>query len=138
MSSSVTITLHNDLAELTRLAEELEAFGHRTGLGAKLVFTLNLALDELVTNVVSYGYDEPSGDRAITLSLAVDDGRLTAILEDDGRAFDPLAKAAPDLESSLEERGIGGLGVHFVRTIMDDVQYRRVDGRNRLTLVKTL
>ena len=108
------------------------------GLGGKLVFTLNLALDELVTNVVSYGYDEPAGDRDITVALAVGDGRLTATLEDDGRPFDPLAKAPPDIDSSLEDRRIGGLGVHFVRTMMDDVQYRRVDGRNRLTLVKTL
>lgn len=138
LSGSVTITLRNDLAELTRLAAAIESFGERMALGGKLVYTLNLALDELVTNVVSYAYDEPAGDRVITVALAVDGSRLTATLEDDGRPFDPLAKGPPDIDSPLEERRIGGLGVHFVRTMMDDVQYSRVDGRNRLTLVKTL
>lgn len=138
MSGSILITLHNDLSELTHLAEAIESFGEEMGLGMKLVYMLNLALDELVTNVVSYGYDDPTSQGAISLSLAVKDGRLTATLEDDGRPFNPLAQIPPDTDLPLEERQIGGLGVHFVRTMMDDVQYHRIDGRNRLTLVKTL
>lgn len=138
LSGSATITLKNDLAELGRLAEAVTEFGERMGLPDKVVFSLNLVLDELVTNVVSYGYGDDPGEHWLTVGVRVEEGQLTAVLEDDGLPFDPLAKGPPDLDSPLEERGIGGLGVHFVRTMMDRVDYQRVDGRNRLTLVKTL
>lgn len=136
---SVTISLRNDLAELARLAEAIEAFGEEAELGMKLVFSLNLVLDELVTNVISYGYNgQPAGEHEITVALSVEDGRLTAVLLDDGRPFDPLSKGPADTDSPLEDRKIGGLGVHFVRTMMDEVGYSRVDGRNCLKLVKNL
>lgn len=138
MSCSVIITLRNELAELTRLAEAIEAFGDKAELSPKVVYSLNLVLDELVTNVVSYGHDASDGEHDITLTMTVADGRLTAVLEDDGRPFNPLDRGAPDIESPLEERQIGGLGVHFVRTMMDEVRYRRTDGRNCLTLIKKL
>lgn len=138
VASGVTITLHNDLAELERLAEIVETFGEEAGLAPRLVYSLNLALDELVTNVVSYGYDGTDTRGCITLDLTVVDGRLTAVLQDDGRPFNPLDRGPPDVDSPLEDRKIGGLGVHFVRTLMDEVRYQRVDGRNCLILAKTL
>lgn len=138
VTSGVTITLHNDLAELERLAETVEMFGDAAGLAPRLVYSLNLALDELVTNVVSYGYDSADAQGCITLDLTVDNGRLTAVLRDDGRPFNPLDRGPPDVDSPLEDRRIGGLGVHFVRTLMDEVRYERLDGRNCLVLAKTL
>ena len=130
------LMLHNDPAEIARLAEAVEAFGDECGLSAGDVYKINLALDELLTNLISYAY--PDGQRhTIALQLALADGRLSAELCDDAAPFDPLTQAKPAvLEGSLDERPIGGLGLHFVRTLMDEVNYRRDGAYNRVTLIK--
>lgn len=130
------LTLVNDPAEIARLAEAVEAFGETCGLALGDVYKINLALDELLTNLIDYAY--PDGRRhAIALHLAFADGRLAAELCDDAAPFDPLTQAQPPvLEGALDERPIGGLGLHFVRTLMDEVSYRRDGAHNRLTLIK--
>lgn len=138
MSDALALDLANDLAEIPRLAEAVEAFFDERGLPPKLAFEFNLALDELLTNVISYAFPA-GGDHRITVRVAIaGDGRVTAELEDDGAPFDPFAEAPPPvLDGDLEDRPIGGLGVHFVRTMMDAVQYERRGGRNRVTLAKS-
>ena len=97
---------------------------------------LNLSLDELITNTVSYGYRD-ADEHDIRVTLTERDGALVTVLEDDGIAFDPFTSApAPDLEADVEERRIGGLGVYFVKTLMDDVAYERIDNCNRITLIQ--
>lgn len=132
------LSFTNDLAEIPRLAEEIEAFGDQHGLSVPDVYKVNLALDELLTNLISYGY--PDGlQHLIRLRLSLANNRLTAVLTDDAAPFDPLVEAKPAvLEGSLEERPIGGLGLHFVRTLMDEVCYQRVGQYNQLTLVKSI
>ena len=99
---------------------------------------LNLSLDELITNTVSYGYRD-TGEHEIRVTLTERDETLVTVLEDDGIAFDPFTDApVPDLEAGVEERRIGGLGVYFVKTLMDEVAYERVDDRNRITLIQRL
>jgi anti-sigma regulatory factor (Ser/Thr protein kinase) len=130
----VEIELSNSLDEIPGLAETVEAFGEEHDLPAKLVFQLNLALEELVTNIVCHGYDD-DGAHAIHVRLALADDMITAEVEDDGRPFDPFADAAPpDLEQNLDDRPIGGLGVHLVRSFMDEVSYRREGDRNHVRL----
>ena len=100
-------------------------------------FHVDLVLEELAQNIVSYGYgDGRSGSMEISLAMA--DGKLLITVEDDGDPFDPFTRAEPKLDASLEERDIGGLGIHFTRTLMDAFRYRRVDGRNRVELQKSL
>jgi serine/threonine-protein kinase RsbW len=136
MTASLDLRLANDLAEIPRLAETVEAFFEEHGLPPKLAFNFNLALDELLTNVISYAF-EPGTAHEIAVRLAVAGGQVTAELEDDGPAFDPLTQApAPVLDGDLDDRPVGGLGIHFVKTMMDSVRYERRDGRNRLTLSK--
>ncbi|HYH17415.1 MAG TPA: ATP-binding protein [Azospirillum sp.] len=136
MTGFLDLRLANDLAEIPRLAETVEGFFEEHGLPPKLAFNFNLALDELLTNVISYAFD-PGTAHEISLRLTVADGQVTAELEDDGPAFDPLTEAeAPVLDGDIDDRPIGGLGIHFVKTMMDHVQYERRDGRNRLTLSK--
>ena len=132
------LSFTNDLAEISRLAEVIEAFGHECDLSVSDVYKVNLALDELLTNLISYGY--PDGQQhLIHLKLSLAHGRLTAVLTDDASPFDPLAEANPAvLDGSLEERPIGGLGLHFVRTLMDEVSYQRIGSYNQLTLVKSI
>ena len=97
---------------------------------------LNISLDELITNIVSYGYGD-TDEHEIHVTLTERNGSLVTVLEDDGTAFDPFTSAPePDLDASVAERRIGGLGVYFVKTLMDEATYERLDNRNRITLVQ--
>jgi serine/threonine-protein kinase RsbW len=121
--------------ELDRLVAALEEFADRVELDPATLQQVTLALDELFTNIVSYG--GISGPMAsISLDVVLDGGVLRIELSDPGRPFDPRELAPPDLEASLEDRQIGGLGVHFARTLMDTFDYRHADGRNHVALTK--
>ena len=131
----LVLNLKNDLSELSRIAEAVEAHGESHEWPLKWTMNLNLSLDELFTNIVSYGYRD-SEEHDIRVTMAEQDGSLTVVLEDDGVEFDPFASAPePDLDAGVDERRIGGLGVHFVKTLMDETMYERVGDRNRITLV---
>ena len=134
MSDSFDITIANDLGDLQRLAEAVEAFAVANGLSERLAFELNLCLDELVTNIVSYGYDDQSA-HSIRIAAGRDGAdRIRLLVEDDGRPFDPLAAPLADTAAGVEERPIGGLGIHFVRSKMDGMAYERDGDLNRLTM----
>ena len=138
MTVSISVTLVNELSEVVRLSQLVEAFGQAEGLAPEVVFSLNLALDEVVTNVIRYAHDADGRKHPIVVRLVLEPDVLTAHVEDDGRAFNPLEAPAPDLGASIDERPIGGLGIHLVRTVMTSVEYRREDGRNVLTIKKKL
>jgi len=129
------LTLKNDLAEITRLAAELEAFCEQNGVSMDTVMALNLALEEAVTNVIDYGYDD-GGVHEFQVELAVADGNITATISDDAKEYNPLLREDPDVDAPLEERRIGGLGVLLVKKLMDTVSYARTDGKNVLTMRK--
>lgn len=135
-SDTLHLTVAGSLEEIPRIAAEVEAFGSRAGLAQAVVDAVNLALDELVTNVIHYSGASAQGGIAVTLTMA--DSGLHVDLSDDGRAFDPFNRPEPDLTSGLDERPVGGLGIHFVRTMMDEATYRRSHGRNLIHLVKKL
>lgn len=137
MQSSACLRLHNQLSELDRLAQAVEAFGETHDLPPKLVYQIGLVLDELFTNIVSYGYADER-EHAITLHMTREAGQLRFVLSDDAAPFDPLLAKAPDLVSPVDVRRIGGLGIHFVRSIMDRVAYERVGNRNTLVLEKDI
>jgi serine/threonine-protein kinase RsbW len=131
----LTLRLANRFAAIGEAAEEIESFCETHGVPPAAIGHLNLALDEAVTNTIAYGWPD-GGDHEIALTLSVGGGALVAELADDGRAFDPLQVPPPDLDSDLESRPIGGLGVHFMKTLMDEVAYRREGERNILTMRK--
>lgn len=135
--SSVTTVLVNERPEIQRLGEIAERFGADNGLSDDDVMSINLVLDELVTNIMDYGYDD-AGRHEIRVTMAMEHGTLTIEIEDDARAFDPLAAPPPDLDLPLEERPIGGLGIHIVRSVMNTVEYQRREGHNILTMRKTI
>lgn len=131
------LCLPAEQSSLARVAEAVEALGEAEAWPPKVRFHVDLVLEELVQNCVSYGY--PDGRQGHVEVLIQRQGNtLVIVLEDDGDAFDPFQRAAPDLDLPLEERSIGGLGIHFTRTLMDDYRYRRVKGRNRIELRKSL
>lgn len=141
MNAYTTVAFKNDLAELERLSSAVEEFGKRHDLPTTALFDLHLALDEILTNVVSYGYDDHH-EHEIIVRLALgadgDSRRLEVEVEDDGRPFNPLETAQPDVDGSVEDRTIGGLGIYLVRRVMDDLEYRRQQGKNVLVMRKTV
>lgn len=126
------LTLHNDVAEVSLLAEWVEQIGEELGLEMPEVFQLNLALEEAVVNVMNYAYED-SG--LIDLSAKVVDSEIVFVLEDSGKAFDPTKVDDPDITLSAEERNIGGLGIFLVQQLMSSVTYCRKDGKNVLTMI---
>jgi anti-sigma regulatory factor (Ser/Thr protein kinase) len=106
-------------------------------LDAELTETLALALEEMVANVFEHGFDDPSS-ASIEVVLRRRADRFTLELRDRGRPFDPLSLPAPDLDSDLDDRPVGGLGVHLARTLMDEVVYARDGDVNLVTMVKKL
>ncbi len=132
---ALSITCPNRLAEIGKAAELIEAFGAAHGLSPEVVFKLNLALDEVVTNIISNAYDDED-EHQIAIRVALDGEGVSVRVEDDGRAFNPLDAPRPDLGLDLAKRPIGGLGVHIVRSVMDALEYRRDDDRNILVMRK--
>jgi anti-sigma regulatory factor (Ser/Thr protein kinase) len=137
MLPGFSLRITNRLLELDRVADAVEAFGEAHGLSAKLRYQIRLVLDELLTNTILYGYAD-GREHGIGVGMAQDGDRLRFVLEDTGRPFDPLTAGVPDVNAPAEERPIGGLGIHLVRTIMDRVAYERVGGVNRLLLEKDI
>jgi anti-sigma regulatory factor (Ser/Thr protein kinase) len=136
MSATLELCLVNAPGEIARLAGMIETFLADQGLPANLVFQVNLAIDEVLSNTMSYGF-APGTRHEMAVSLTVGQGEVGVVLADDGVAFDPLAQAGPPvLSGGIDERPPGGLGIYLVRTMMDEVRYERADGRNRLSLVK--
>jgi anti-sigma regulatory factor (Ser/Thr protein kinase) len=132
--TQLTLRLQADLAETTRLHTSLEAFAAEHSLSQEGLFKLNLVLDELVTNAISYGFNGIARPQ-IHLQITLDQDYAHVCLRDNGHAFDPFNEAPePDLDASLEHRRIGGLGIHFVRSMMDTCHYQRDGDWNVITM----
>ena len=115
---------------------KVEELGLREEWPDSLVFKVNLVLEELGLNILSYGGAGVERSPEIEITLVSEDDSLTIEVSDNGRPFNPLEDAAvPDVEALLDERSVGGLGVHLVRTMMDDLSYQRAEGRNLLKMV---
>ena len=134
MSASLSLTVKTARRELERIVAAIEDLAEEDDWPPDLLFRVNLVLEELGLNIMDYGHDDDTSD--IDISLTSEGDSVTIEIVDGGKPFDPLNDApAPDLAASVAERRIGGLGVHFVRTLMDDVQYERTEGKNRLKMV---
>jgi anti-sigma regulatory factor (Ser/Thr protein kinase) len=129
----MSLVLANRRNEIGRLLDAVEAFGNEHALGPDLVHRLSLALDEVVANVVRHAYDEAGAER-IDVRLWLEGGLVVAEVEDRGRPFDPLRAPAPDLDAKVEDRPVGGLGLHLLRAVMDRLSYERRGNRNILRM----
>ncbi len=132
-----SLELTNQLSEIGKLTDLLERLAGPWGLSEDVLFEANLALDEIVSNIIRHGYPD-SGDHRITVRIRLEKGNLVMEVEDDAPQFNPLDAPEPDTNAPLEERGIGGLGIFLTRKLMDNVSYRRSGGKNLLTLSKRL
>ena len=135
--NDIKIELRNDLSELGRLTQEITDYCECSGLSPHILFALNLSLEEVVSNVMSYGYEDDH-EHMILVRIGRSGSELHIEVEDDGIAFNPLEQEPPDTEAPIEERPIGGLGIHLVRHYMDELHYRRHEGRNILLMKKSI
>ncbi len=135
MTEHVEIQLHNKLSELASANQTVTEFGQQHGLPDSVLHDFNLALGEILTNIISYGYTD-SGEHEITVRLSIEPGAMRVDVEDDGKPFNPLEAPEVDTTSRLEERAVGGLGVHLVRKLTDGLEYRRHEGKNLLVMKK--
>lgn len=131
------LKITNQIAQLEILANTLDNISEEWGIPMNTSLSLNLVLEELVTNIIFYGYDDKE-EHQISIHLSYIDRTFQIIIEDDAREFNPLTKAEPDLDADIENRSIGGLGIHFVRQIMDSFTYVRKENKNIVTLTKNI
>jgi anti-sigma regulatory factor (Ser/Thr protein kinase) len=123
----------NRLDELSDLMAAVEGFLQQNGAGGELVYTTNLALEEMVTNTIKYGYDDKL-DHEILVGLEWDGSSLRLRIEDDGHEFDPCQAPEPDTGKDLDDMAIGGLGIHLVREMAEAMTYTRSGDRNLLEI----
>ena len=131
------LTVPNHLSETSRVKEHFDTFSEHYGIPKQVRLKMHVVFDELLTNIISYAYpDKNEHDIGIKVELSAD--RLKVSMVDDGIPFNPLGVETPDTELPLEERKIGGLGIHLVRKMMDKVSYRRRIDKNVITVVEYL
>ena len=132
---SITIRISPSVQEIERLNRLIRQFGELHELPNRALYSVNLALDEVVSNIVLYGYEESNKD-PIVVKMEIRGTELMASVEDSGREFDPLSLPAPNLNAKLEDRQVGGLGIHLMRSLMDAVDYGRHENKNLLSMRK--
>ena len=131
------LTLPNNIEQIPKLSEFIDSICEKFCIDMETTMSLNLALEEAVVNVMSYAYPEGTiGD--VDIEVVKGPQYLDFIISDSGKPFDPTTKEDPDTNLSVEERPIGGLGIHIIRQIMDSVHYERKENRNYLTLRKNI
>lgn len=131
------VKLHNDVKQITVLTDFVTSIAREGHLDSSAIQSLVLAMEEAVVNVLMYAYPEKTvGIVDVQATLYPDSIEFT--VTDTGKPFDPTAAPPADISLGLEERPVGGLGIHLVRTIMDSVRYSREGGRNILKLTKNI
>ncbi len=130
----IELSMANRAADLQRVLDDVEARLEAQPVSAKRMYAVRLALDELVSNVISYGYDDQAEHQ---IGLKIETGEPFAVtITDDAKAFNPLEDApAPVLEGPVEDRPIGGLGLHILKQMGMKMDYQRDQNRNVLRVV---
>ena len=135
MNQPLRLQIENNISELNRLNALLEQLAKEWKIPKEISFQINLALEEMVTNIINYVYEDKSS-HTITLSFILHGSVIIIQIEDGGRAFNPLTAPEPDTTEPAEKRKIGGLGIHLVKKLMDTVTYARKNDKNILTIQK--
>ena len=137
MSEPLKLRITNAVAAIGPASDAATAWLEANEIPPDAALLANLAIEELVTNCIKYGYAD-ANEHLIDVDMRVSDGRLVVQVTDDGRAFNPMEAPAPDLSLPIEERPIGGLGLYLLRTLSDAMTYERRGHLNCVTLLKRL
>jgi serine/threonine-protein kinase RsbW/sigma-B regulation protein RsbU (phosphoserine phosphatase) len=130
------IAIANELEEIAVSAEKIDAFCEEREISPEIAYAVNLSIDEILTNTISYGYEDDEPHR-IEIVVRLEADALVVVIADDSAPFDLSETPEADVEATLEDRDVGGLGLFLVHQMMDKVEYERVEGRNIVTLTKS-
>jgi serine/threonine-protein kinase RsbW len=136
-STGRILRVNNQMDELARVVLFLEDLGEEWGLSMALTLSLNLVLEEALTNIILYGYDDDEM-HTIDIHFTKTGDKLSISIIDDGHEWDPTLREDPDITLTAEERQIGGLGIFLIKKIMDTVKYQRKENKNHLNLTKNI
>ncbi len=118
------------------MIRDFESFGDEKDIPLPIIHKICIVIDELLSNIISYAYQDKK-EHIVEINIKLNEERLEIKITDDGFPFNPLAMLPPDTKLGLDEREIGGLGIHLVKNIMDEYQYTRLKGENIIVLVKS-
>jgi len=136
MSVSENIAISNKIDELEKVSFFLEEFCEANEIPMKIANSFQIVLDELISNTIFYGFKK-SAKGKIEIYFSYENNNLTALLIDNGKKYDPHNAPAPDiLNNDVENKKIGGLGIHIVKKMMDTFVYERKDDKNYITISK--
>jgi len=127
------LIIKNEIEELAKIEPFTEEFASGTGILQETLFKLNLIMDEILCNIISYGYND-SMEHTIKVIMVFDGHEINIEVIDDGIVFNPIEKTEPDLERPIEERPVGGLGIYIIKNTVDGMSYKRLDNKNILTM----
>ena len=133
MANTLSISFTNNMQELTHVLQVVNVFLEPRALSSKLVYAVNLILEEILVNIIKYGYeDEDSHEIEVQVGMEQEEVAITVI--DDGKEFNPLTVPGPDRSGSAMDRLEEGLGLQFVRHMRNAMEYRREEGKNILRI----
>ncbi len=133
MKNELSVQLNNNKKEISRLKREFNKFGEFHQLPQKIFANMHVALEEVLTNVVKYGYKDEE-EHQIVVHFRLRSNMIEVEVIDDARPFNILDVDEPITQIPVEEKSIGGLGIHLVKNLMDEVEYHRREGLNQLFL----
>lgn len=129
------IKTENKLSNIESVLDEIENAGLKNNISDTFVFQIKLCLDEVLTNIISYGFND-SNTHIIQIEYEITNEKFSANIMDDGKEFNPLESEDPDLDSDISKRKIGGLGIFLVKNFMTEINYKRKQNKNILSLSK--
>jgi anti-sigma regulatory factor (Ser/Thr protein kinase) len=127
------LILKNDISEIKNLTDFLCKVCEENDICNKILCDATLAIEEIFANIVHYGYEDKN-EHFVEINIKIADDNLALEIIDDGKPFNPLEEPPPKTDTSFEEREVGGLGIHLVRNLMDELEYKQVKGKNVLTM----
>jgi len=135
MNRSVEILIHNDISEIAVVRDALEQLGNEFSVPMRAITQLQVALDEVVSNVVKYSWPDDEKHKLL-VRITVDAAGVVLDIYDDGQPFDPRDAPEPVAPPAGKRPRPGGIGIHMIKQLVDDLAYERIDGRNHTSLKK--
>ena len=135
MTQQQSISIENNITEVATAMDSFEAFAEQHGISAGVTMKINIVLDEIISNIIKYGFPDKS-KQLLEIAFELVDSKLVLKISDNGVPFNPFQTTPPNFAVPLEEREIGGLGIHLVRQLMDEYSYDREAEKNILTMTK--
>ena len=137
MSTHKTVRITNQRDQIDTVRKFFDDYSKENKLTEKTVHDIQMALDELLTNIVNYGYEDTDEHR-IDVRFGINDDALMVEIIDDSKPYNILEQDNPDISLSVEDKPIGGLGIFLIKKLMSNVDYYTKEGKNHLVMTKEL